>query len=226
MKKTNVLWFILDLIFLVIFNVFFFVIGGVGHNVSVWISYGFIHFAYFMLLLTPVLIRKGKSSAVFGFSLYSISSVYFLIEFVTGIIFILVSRDSYNAALLVQLCIAGLYGIILISNLIANEHTADVEEKRQYQIAYVKDASAKLKGLLENISDKETKKKVERVYDAIYSSPVKSHPDLIQMENQILQSINGLESAVSTGNKDTIISLANSLLGATNERNMRLKTLN
>jgi signal transduction histidine kinase len=225
-KKTNVLWIILDLIFLVIFNVFFFVLGGVEHNVSVWISYGFIHFSYFMLLLTPLLIRKGKSSAVFGFSLYSISSLYFIIEFITGIIFILVSPDNYTAALLVQIGIAGLYGIILISHIIANEHTADVKEKRQYQVAYVKDASAKLKGLLESISDKDLKKKVERVYDAIYSSPVKSHPNLAQMEYHILESIYELEDAVSNGNKDNIISLANSLLVAVNERNMQLKTHN
>jgi hypothetical protein len=226
MKKVNALWMILDLIFLVIFNVCFFVLGGVEHNVSVWLSYGFIHFAYLMLLITPRLIRRGKSSAIFGFSLYSISAVYFLIEFVTGIALIFVSPDSFNIALFVQLGIAGLYGIILISNLIANEHTADAEGKRQYQIAYVKDASAKLKGLLENISDKEAKKKVEKVYDAIYSSPVKTHSDLAQMETQILQFINGLEDVVSTGNKDAIISLANSLLGAVNERNLRLKTLN
>jgi hypothetical protein len=67
---------------------------------------------------------------------------------------------------------AGLYGIVLITYMIANEHTADAEEKRQGQIAYVKNASAKLKTLLENISDKEAKKKVERLYDTLYSSPV------------------------------------------------------
>lgn len=226
MKKTNVLWIILDLIFLIIFNVVFFVLGGTEHNVSVWISYGFIHFAYFMLLFTPYLIRKGKSSAVFGFSLYSISTVYFLIELVTGTIFILVPPESYKGALLTQLCIAGLYGIILVSNMIANEHTADAEEKREYQIAYVKDTSAKLKDLLENIRDKNAKKKVERVYDAIYSSPVKSHSDLAQIEDRILQSINKLEDEILAGNKENIISLANSLLAAVNERNMRLKTLN
>lgn len=226
MKKINLLWIILALIFLIIFNALFFILGGFEHNVSVWISYGFIHFAYFMLILTPMLIRKGKSTAVFGFSLYSISSVYFFAELITGIIFILVSPESYYAALLVQLIIAGLYGIILISHMIASERTADAEEKRQYEISYVKDASEKLKSLLEDIIDKEAKKKVERVYDAIYSSPVKSHSNLAQMENRILQSIVELDEAVSAGNKDTIISMANSLLGAVNERNMRLKTLN
>ena len=136
MKKINALWIILDLIFLVIFNAIFFIVGGVEHYLSVWLSYGFIHFAYFMLLLTPLFIRRGKSAVVFGFSLYSISSGYFLVEFITGIIFILISPEKYKVSLLVQLCIAGLYGIILIANMIANEHTANADEKRHYQIEY------------------------------------------------------------------------------------------
>jgi hypothetical protein len=226
MKKTNILWIIMDLIFLIIFNAVFFVAGGINHNASVWISYGFIHFAYLMLLLTPKLIQEGKSAAVFGFSLYSISSVYFLIEFLTGVIFILISPESFKVAFLVQLCIAGLYGIMLISHMIANVHTADSEEKRQQEISYVKDASVKLKGLLESVTDKETKKKVEKIYDTLYSSPVKSHPNLTQMENRILISIDELGNAISAGNKENIMSLADSLLSAINERNIRLKTFN
>ncbi|HPR94348.1 MAG TPA: hypothetical protein PKW67_09850 [Syntrophomonadaceae bacterium] len=80
--------------------------------------------------------------------------------------------------------------------------------------------------MLESVSDKEAKKKVERVFDAVYSSPVKSHPNLAQMENCILQSINELEEAISGGSKENIISLSNSLLSAADERNMRLRTLN
>ena len=227
MKKKNVLWGILNLIFLIIFNTLFFVLSdknGVGYNASVWISYGFIHFAYLMLMLTPYLIRKGKSSAVFGFSIYSISATYFLVEFVTGIIFILAASESYKAALILQLCIAGLYGIILVSHLLANEYTAEAEEKRQPPIAYIKDASAKVKILLERISDKEIKKVVERVYDAIYSSPVKSHPELAQKEEHILQSVKELSDTVGAGNKEGIISIANSLLSSINERNSLLKS--
>ena len=225
MKKQNYLWMILCLIFLIIFNTAFFLLGGVERKMSVWLSYVFIHFAYFMLVITPRLIREGKSTAVFGFSLFSISSTYFLVEFFIGTFFILISLNGYKAALLIQLCIAGLYGITLISHLIANEHTADAEEKRQDQIAYVKDASAKLKGLMEVIGDKEAKKKIERVYDTIYSSPVKSHPDLAQNENHILQSIQELEYLVSTGDNEKITLLAISLLTAVNERNLRLKTV-
>jgi len=226
MTKQNTLWIILDLVFLIVFNAVFFVLGGTEHNASVWISYAFIHFAYLMLLLTQKLIRAGKSSAVFGFSLYSISAAYFLVGFVTGVIIILIAPESYRGAFLVQLCIAGIYGVMLISHILANEKTAGVEEKRQHQNLYVKDASAKIKGLLEKVSDKEVKKKIERLYDALYSSPVKSHHSLAQMENSILISIIEIESAVSVGNKARIVSLANSVLAAVNERNIRLKAFN
>ena len=181
MKKTTLLWIILILVFLIVFNVVFFITDTTKSNVSVWISYGIIHFAYFMLLITPKLIRKGKSSAVFGFSLFSISATYFLAVLISGITFILIYPDKYNIALLIQLCITGLYAIILISYMIANEHTADAEENRQYQISYIKDASTRLKSLLERIIDKETKRKVEQVFDAVYSSPVRTHPDLAEI---------------------------------------------
>ena len=226
MKKVNILWTILNLIFLVVFNVLFFVLGDAEQNASVWISYGFIHFAYFMLLLTPKLLREGKSRAIFGYSLYSISSAYFILQFVTGVIFILIAPESYKAALSVQLCIAGLYGIFLVANMIANEHTAAAEEKRQPQIAYIKEASAKLKALLNSVSDKEAKRRVERAYDALYSSPIKSHPDLERKERQIFQYINDLEREVSTGNKDGIISAADLLLASINERNSLLRQKN
>jgi hypothetical protein len=226
MKKVNVLWIILDLIFLVIFNVMFFIIGGFEHNASVWLSYAFIHFAYFMLLLTPLFIRKNKFPTVLGFPLYSISTIYFFVEFVVGIVFILIAPESINIALLVQLCIAGLYGIVLIANMIANEHTVEAVEKRQKEISYIKDASIKMKKLLDFVTDKELKKKVEKIYDEISSSPIKSHPDLELRESQIFNSIGELESEISAGNNENIIIISDKLLALIKERNIELKASN
>ena len=225
MKKTKGLWIALDSIFFVVFNVVFFVAGGVNHRTSVWISYGFILLAYFFLLLTPKWVRGGKSAAVFGFSISILSSIYFIVELITGVIFILIASEDYKAALLVQLCIAAIYGILLIPHLITNEHTADVEKARQYQVEYVKSASAKLKGMMEGVSDKGLRKKIERVYDSLSTSPVKSHPNLAQMESQILLTINELSGAISADERE-IISLTDSLLILISERNRQLKMFN
>ena len=222
-EKKSALRIIMQLIFPIIFNVFFFVIGGLEHNASVWMSYGFIHFAYLMLILTPHLIRKGKNSMIFGFALHSVSAAYFFVALVSGIIFILVAQDSYTAALLVQLSIVGLYGLMIIPHMMANEHTAEADEERQNQLEYVKSAKLQLKRILDRVKEKEVKRKVEKAYDAVNSSPVKSHPNLAQMERRILTFIDELEDAVSADNNQAIIPIVDSMLSAINERNNRLK---
>lgn len=223
MKKTHTLWVMMDLVFLIVFNVMFFIIGGTDHKVSVWISYGSIHFAYFILLVTPLLVCKGQSKAVFGFSLYSLSYAYFFTELITGMIFIFVSPESYIAALLVQLCIAGVYAVLMMSNMIANERTAEAEEKRQYEIDYVKKAAAELASIMSGISDGDTRREIEKVHDAISTSPVKSHPSVLSLETQLLAGIAILRSVIRANKRESIIAQSDTLLTMINERNRQLK---
>jgi hypothetical protein len=226
MQKTDLLRYSRYLIFLAVFNTSFFLLGGFERNVSVWLSYGFIHFACFMLFITTNLVRTSQSEAVFRWSLYYISSIYFVVEFFVGVLFILLALEGYKAAFLIQFCIASFYGFVMAYYLLANEWTADTEAQRQTQIASIKSASVTVKGLLDRINDKTAKRKVERVYDALYSSPAKSSSDLEVMEHRILQSIRELEDVVVDGNRDNIIALAESLEVAIDERNSRLKTYN
>jgi hypothetical protein len=97
---------------------------------------------------------------------------------------------------------------------------------RQEQVAYVKVATAKMKSLLENINDKDVRKQVEKVYDVINSSPVKSHPSLSQIENDILVAVGELDEVVSCGDKERIVTFAKSLVKMVDERNVKLKVLN
>ena len=226
LKINKGLSILLKAIFPIIFNVMFFVIGGASHPGSVWISYIFIHIAYLALLITQILIRKGKSAAVFGFSLYSISYIYFFTVLITGVIFIIASPENYKAAFLVQFCITGGYLFCLISNMMANEYTADSEEKRQYEIDYVKNAATAMASILSGVSDQETKKRVEKVYDAINSSPVKSHPNVSFLESQILVSISDLKNSIGETENRTAQNKADSLLMMVNERNRQLRLVN
>ena len=66
MNKKRVLWIFLALVFLMVFNMIFFMAGGTEHGKAVWISYGFIHFAYLMSLITPFLVKKSTNIANFG----------------------------------------------------------------------------------------------------------------------------------------------------------------
>lgn len=225
MDKKSVLWILLDLIFLIVFNVVFFAASGFEHPASVWISYVFIHFAYIMVVMTPFLIRKGSSAAVFEFSLYSISSAYFLIEFMVGIIFMLLKNGSYKMSLIVQIIIAGIYVILLISHLIANESTADIVEKHESEVSYIKEAALQIKGLVGKTTDKKTNKAIGKAYDAVHASSTKSAARVKDLESAILNQISSLRNAVNAGNKDDIISLSDKIVSTVDERNRILKTM-
>ena len=51
----------------------------------------------------------------------------------------------------------------------------DSNEKNEAEIQYVKQSSAMLKGILEMTADKALKKKIEKAYDFLHSSQVKSN---------------------------------------------------
>jgi len=223
MNKKRTLWILLDLVFLIVFNVVFFVAGGTDHPASVWISYGFIHFAYIMLLITPLLIRKSTNTAVLGFPLYSISSAYFIVAFIAGLVFIFIRSDSYKASLIVQVIIAGIYAALLISNMIANENTAESVERHEKELQYVKEASSKLKGIMNSINDKKLYKKVEKLYDLFHSSPVKSDNSVRNYELKALELIDNLESNIN--NESNALSLITEIQAVAAERNRILKQI-
>ncbi len=223
MNKKSVLWILLDLVFLIVFNIVFFVMGGAQHPASVWISYGFIHFAYIMLVVTPFLIRKSSSAAVFGFSLYSISSAYFIAAFIVGVIFIAAHPENYKWSLIVQVVIAGFYAIMLISNMIANEHTADSIERHEMELQYVKESSAMLKGIMEMASDKALKKKIEKAYDLLHSSQVKSSGAVRDYEVTVMDLIEVLEQNVARNDVAAANTTLDKIMKNANERNRRLR---
>ncbi len=225
MKKT-ILWALLDFVFLAVFNTIFFMVGGTEHPASVWVSYGFIHFSYAMVLATPFLVRKGSNAALFGYSIYSISTVYFFVEFVAGLIFIFIASESLKATLVTQVIIAGLYAIILLVNLIANEHTADAVERKEEEVAYIKTASARVKALMEKVTDKKAGKAVEKAYDTLHASPTKTNASLKPLEIHIFNKVGELEEAVSAGEAQKIIAVAQEITSLVEDRNRRLQLAN
>lgn len=223
MSKKSVLWIFLDLVFLIAFNTVFFAASGTDHTASVWISYGFIHFAYFAVLITPFLIRKSSSAAVFGFSLYSISSVYFLLEFVVGLVFIFMKSESYKMALIVQVIVAGIYAVFLLSHLIANEHTADSVERHEDEVAYIKETASRVKALVGKVQDKQANRELEKAYDALHSSPSKTVAAVRSIEVNIINKVSELEENIAGQNAAEIITTAGEIVALVEERNRKIR---
>jgi len=109
---------------------------------------------------------------------------------------------------------------------LAYERTAGAGHKGQNEISFIKNAYARLMTVSDKVSNKEAKKSLQNVCDAVYSSPVKSDPSLAHLENRIMELITILEDEVTTGKEEKITILANSLLQLVNERSTQQKSLN
>lgn len=222
MKRKNTMWSILYLIFLVVFNLIFYTLGGINHPASVWISYFFIHFAYLFLLATPFFVRKGRETGTFSAVLGWISATYFGIELVVGILFILIPPKGIKGALIVQVLILAVYLFVLISNMIANEQTETAIERHSKDLCYVKTASVRMRSIMEKVGDRVLLKKIEKVYDVLRCSPVKSSSAAKEIEQRVFKELDSLERAVSMGDEEGINTSAETLYALVVERNHRL----
>lgn len=226
MKKSKVLASLIHLIVLALFNALYFGIGGVNHPASAWISYGFIHFSYVMVIITPYITQKGKDRATYAASMYTITSAYFAIELIVGAIIIIVAPDGHKFSLFCQLIMAAIYLIILFGNMIADEHTAKSVEKHESELIYVKESCSMLKAIMSDISDKQLYRKVEKAYDLIQSSPVKSATNVLSIESQIISEINDLSLLVRNNNAAAISTSTDKIVRLANERNRLLRLSN
>ena len=112
-------------------NVCFFVLlGGAkdrgieGIPPSVWVSYGFIHFSYVLLLCTPLMVRRGnKAVADYARPLYVGTWTYFLVTLVVNLAFILVSLNSTLVQLFEQIQMTPKHGLLawLVNQLVNSD---------------------------------------------------------------------------------------------------------
>lgn len=223
MNKKDLFTILLDLVFLLVFNIVFFMLGGTDHSAAVWISYGFIHFAYIMVVATPLLIRKSSASSVFGMTIASVSSVYFVVELVIGLVLILINVGSVKGSLLIHIIITGVYLVALLTNLIANEDTANHLQTQENEVAFIKGMSSRVNLLKDRLGDKYANKVIEQVYDLIHSSPSKSCSAAQPYEYDIYNKIGALEQAVKAGNNDESVKIAGEIIVAMEERNRVVK---
>lgn len=219
MNKKTGLWIALDLIFVIVFNVIFFTICGGKQPASVWIAYVIIHFAFIMVVITPFIIRKGRDAQLFGNTIALVSSIYFVVTLIAGIIIIVIQPKTVKWTIIIEILMAGIYGGLLLINMLANEHTADVTEKQKIQIQYVRGCSARLYNLMSIISDKKLLKKLEKAYDIVHTSSVQTSPSSQRYEVEVLTLLDTIEDDIAVNDFEAAERATDALIKAANRRN-------
>lgn len=183
----------LILVFLVAFNAMFFLLCD-NKNMGVWISYGFVHFAFLLLLIMPLLGTKGKGTFILNAAVYTQAIYYFICELIAGSIFMVLQFDHILWPLLVQGVLWLVYMTVILINAWANDNTQKSLQERERDLRPVQDCIARLKLLSLRVKDAEMRKDVMACYNELYYSATRQNQASEQIDAEIGALISGLDT--------------------------------
>ncbi len=221
-KNNKTLATLIIVIVLVVFNVAFFTLMGFDQPANVWVSYLYIHVAFLATILTPYIITGGSQSYLFGLTLGGLTGGYMGLTFVLNLLFMATRALDTKVVFVINLVITGGFLVSLISNVMANNTTADSVARHEAEVQYIKVCSMRLKAMQTGITDPALASAVERLYDLVHSSPSKSNANVQNVELEIITKLGDLEDYVRNGNTEAALSTVATLSQLAQARNRSL----
>lgn len=222
--KSIILKTIIGLVFLVLFNLFFFLFGGTEHNLSVWTSYGFIHVAYLFLLMTPLLTRADRGEAILSGSIYLRTLSYFFMELILGLIFIFVHPESVTWPVVIQGVMFAFFLVFLLMSMLANDATRESLSKQRRESFYIRSLAESVRSDALTIQDPTLRKQLMNCYELLNSSSIESFPQAMDAELELENAVKTLHSYVAEGNSTQIAQQVSIVNNALRRRNHAINT--
>lgn len=221
--KTTLIRIVFTLVFLVVFNTLFFLLSGTDNPTSVWVSYAYIHVAYFTILFLPVLKTKGDASYYLSSVLYGQAITYFILELIAGVVFIVYRMESPVWSLVVQTALWLIFVVLILGNAWANQATAQSLEKRKQDIDAYQSMRMSLKRLMAKTDKPELKRLIADCSDKLEASSSRQTQESEKIDIEIEQAIASLRQSITGGDVEESTSLARQLAGLIEERKTILK---
>lgn len=221
--KATLIRIVFTLVFLVVFNTLFFLLSGTDNPTSVWVSYAYIHVAYFTILFLPALKTKGDASYYLSSVLYGQAITYFILELIAGVVFIIYRMESPVWSLVVQTALWLIFVVLILGNAWANQATAQSLEKRKQDIDAYQLMRMSLKRLMAKTDKPELKRLIADCSDKLEASSSRQTQESEKIDIEIEQAIASLRQSITEGDVEESTSLARQLAGLIEERKTILK---
>ncbi|MFV0583094.1 MAG: hypothetical protein ACK5N4_13735 [Parabacteroides gordonii] len=221
--KTTLIRIVFTLVFLVVFNTLFFLLSGTDNPTSVWVSYAYIHVAYFTILFLPVLKTKGDASYYLSSVLYGQAITYFILELIAGVVFIIYRMESPVWSLVIQTALWLIFVVLILGNAWANQATAQSLEKRKQDIDAYQSMRMSLKRLMAKTDKPELKRLIADCSDKLEASSSRQTQESEKINIEIEQAIASLRQSITGDDVEESTSLARQLAGLIEERKTILK---
>ena len=215
-------------IILVLYNIIIFVAPFTKTSIF-WVTYLFTLVSFIVAgvaIYFGFVKKPGAKSKFYGFPVVKIGVIYVLLQVVVGIVLILLNKyvPMWIAVILYSIALAlSLLGFISVDAVVKEIERQDVKIK--INVNTMRSLQSKVNQLVNNVEGKENIKLIKKLAEEFkYSDPV-SNDSLIEIENDLNESVNDLEKAIISNDYESLNRIIKNTSSILSERN-RLCKLN
>lgn len=208
--------------YIIIYNLIFFMKGGMDSSVAGWIAYGFVWLAILISYIAPLYCKNYKRIPENLVTNYTFSWIYSAVTIVFNAIVILLKIKSVPLTLILNLIFVVFYLQQLFYSLRVNYEVETNLERTDAERQFVRDVSKKLQMCRQMTDDAVLKKEIEKAYDAVRSCPLKSNDMAMNYEIKIIGLVDTLESKMDNNQNQEILGIVQDILNNVKKRNAML----
>ena len=208
--------------YIIIYNLIFFMKGGMNSSTAGWIAYGFVWLAILISYIAPLYCKNYKRIPENLVTNYTFSWIYSAVTIVFNAIVILLKIKSVPLTLILNLIFVVLYMQQLFYSLRVNYEVETNLERTDAERQFVRDVSKKLQMCRQMTDDATLKKEIEKAYDAVRSCPLKSNDMAMNYEIKIIGLTDTLESKMDNNQNQEVPGIVQDILSNVKKRNAML----
>ena len=208
--------------YIIIYNLIFFMKGGMDSSTAGWIAYGFVWLAILISYIAPLYCKNYKRIPENLVTNYTFSWIYSAVTIVFNAIVILLKIKSVPLTLILNLIFVVFYLQQLFYSLRVNYEVETNLERTDAERQFVRDVSKKLQMCRQMTDDAVLKKEIEKAYDAVRSCPLKSNDMAMNYEIKIIGLVDTLESKMDNNQNQEIPGIVQDILNNVKKRNAML----
>jgi len=220
--KRKLLFFLYFSIFPILFvGTYFLLIE--KSSATRWISFSGVLLAYFFMVLSVFSIPRTKGGVIYGYPKIYVAHSFFVAEFIVGVAFIVINNKSFRIPLIVQCIIIGFYVAYYVILVLSEDYSIQLDRVDARNIYFIKNASYILQEAMSKVADREKKKIIESLYDAVRGSDVKTIAEVYEEECRLMEIVNKIGSDALTMEKDDISNLVDQGRSLLKSRNNKIR---
>lgn len=208
--------------YIIIYNLIFFMKGGMDSSTAGWIAYGFVWLAILISYIAPLYCKNYKRIPENLVTNYTFSWIYSAVTIVFNEIVILLKIKSVPLTLILNLIFVVLYLQQLFYSLRVNYEVETNLERTDAERQFVRDVSKKLQMCRQMTDDAALKKEIEKAYDAVRTCPLKSNDMAMNYEIKIIGLTDTLESKMDNNQNQEVPGIVQDILNNVKKRNAML----